>query len=160
MTPEYLAISRHYGDRTAVRSGVRLMQHIDEGLVILERLWATDAARSAWCLHPIIQNAKPGSLGGISSCSPYAVFLATEYRHHANRFLRHHMASETLSRDIDIGEFDEVRMMLIADKVQNRCDFEKYHLGIHPDSDDLVRYFSLWFEKLQISEKLYLELIK
>lgn len=37
-TPEYQAIAAHYGARTARRSGVPLMRHIDEGLWILDQV--------------------------------------------------------------------------------------------------------------------------
>jgi hypothetical protein len=40
-TREYAAIRRWYADRTAARSGIPLVRHIDEGLLILERIEAS-----------------------------------------------------------------------------------------------------------------------
>jgi hypothetical protein len=45
--------------------------------------------------------------------------------------------------------------MLIADKVQNRKDFELYHEATHPRSKELAMYFRLWLEKLGVSEENY-----
>ena len=53
---EYEAIERHYGATRARRSGVPYMNHIDEGLRVLHRwLGASDRAKRAWCLHPLVQ---------------------------------------------------------------------------------------------------------
>jgi len=52
---EYIAIQRWYGERTAARSGVPLIRHIDEALVILARIDASDAAARAFCVHPLVQ---------------------------------------------------------------------------------------------------------
>ena len=49
---EYTAVAEFYGARKAKRSDVPLMQHIDEGLTILQALGATERAharaRSRW----------------------------------------------------------------------------------------------------------------
>lgn len=45
--------------------------------------------------------------------------------------------------------------MLIVDKVQNRKDFELYHLGKHKRSNELNQYFKNWLERLSISEDKY-----
>ena len=47
--------------------------------------------------------------------------------------------------------------ILIADKIQNRKDFELYHLGKHERSDELDSYFKNWLERLNISEEFYQE---
>lgn len=52
----------------------------------------------------------------------------------------------------------DVQHMLIADKVQNRKDFECYHLGTHPRSAERLPYFKNWLEVLGISESRYQEL--
>src|SRR5438270_742221 len=54
-TREYLAVQQWYGTRTATRSGVPMMVHIDQGLAILARIEASDAAMRAFCLHPLVQ---------------------------------------------------------------------------------------------------------
>jgi hypothetical protein len=47
--------------------------------------------------------------------------------------------------------------MLIADKIQNRKDFELYHLGKHERSSELDSYFKNWLERLDITEEFYQE---
>ena len=47
--------------------------------------------------------------------------------------------------------------MLIADKIQNRKDFQLYHLGTHTRSEQLDQYFKNWLEKLEVSEDFYNE---
>lgn len=58
LAAEYHVIAAFYGDRTAKRSGVRLMAHIDEGLALLTKWGASDLAHRAFCLHPIVQNGE------------------------------------------------------------------------------------------------------
>ena len=53
--PHYHAIQAFYGDRRAQRSGVLYIQHINEGLLVLEAIQATLPACQAYCLHPIVQ---------------------------------------------------------------------------------------------------------
>lgn len=50
--------------------------------------------------------------------------------------------------------------MLVADKVQNRKDFKRYHEGTHDRSRELAYYFDLWLTVLQISPERYEELIE
>ena len=45
----------------------------------------------------------------------------------------------------------------IADKIQNRKDFELYHELTHPRSKELIQYFKNWLEKLGVSEEAYQE---
>lgn len=74
------------------------------------------------------------------------------------------MANEYLSTR-SITNIDEIRLsplkvvndMLIADKIQNRKDFELYHEGKHPRSEELAQYFRNWLERLGISEEFYQE---
>jgi hypothetical protein len=52
---EYKMIKAHYCDRVAKRSQVPLMNHIDEGLIILEAIGAVESTKKAFCLHPLFQ---------------------------------------------------------------------------------------------------------
>jgi hypothetical protein len=45
-------ITQFYGDRKAERSGVPLINHIHEGLWILESMNASRVTKQGWCLHP------------------------------------------------------------------------------------------------------------
>lgn len=83
--------------------------------------------------------------------------LATEYRWTANSYLSFH-PSRPLD-EIKLSPLEEVNQMLIADKIQNRKDFEMYHLGKHPSSERLQQYFSEWLERLGVSESMYQEFV-
>ncbi len=54
-----------------------------------------------------------------------------------------------------ISPLPEVNQMLIADKIQNRKDFELYHQKTHPRNQELQLYFRNWLEKSGISEDRY-----
>jgi hypothetical protein len=49
-------IAEYYGDRRAKRSGVPYINHITEGLVVMDRLGASKVAKDAYCVHPIFQD--------------------------------------------------------------------------------------------------------
>jgi hypothetical protein len=50
--------------------------------------------------------------------------------------------------------------MLIADKIQNRKDFELYHEGTHERSLELKCYFIDWLWRLGVREGEYQEFKK
>ncbi len=160
-TAEYLAIEREYGMRTARRSGVPLVHHIDEGLAVLQRIGASDEAMRAYCLHPLLQEdaAYAANLARVTALTePRVLELTLEYRRVANATLsRRTIAS---AADIPLSPAPEVNQMLVADKVQNRKDFLLHHRGRHPRSDALDRYFRLWLERLEVPEARFAELFE
>lgn len=160
--PEYYMIQKYYGDKKAERSGLYLMNHIDEGLTILEEIGASYFARKAFCIHPLVQSDEAlkeyfESLQNwpVNSDEPYqgALLLAMEYRSVANAYLS--KREITSLDDIQLSILKDVNDMLIADKVQNRKDFELFHLGKHERSNELDSYFKNWLRKLDISEERY-----
>lgn len=158
---EYLAIEEHYRGRTAQRSGVPLLHHIDEGLAVLQRIGASEAAQLAFCLHPLLQEdaAYAANLERVRALtSPHVLALALEYRRVANAALSHRQLAS--SSEIELSPQLEVNQMLVADKVQNRKDFLLHHRGHHPRSDALDLYFRRWLERLEISEARFAELFK
>lgn len=174
--PEYRAIQAFYDNRTAKRSGVRLMNHIDEGLAILDHLEAPDDAKAAFCLHPLFQ-ADPElmTVGQNYMTSRHAgvdampVMLTMEYRQWANAFLSEKVTfgknSQGYYRFIvsgraNTGPIPEVKQMLIADKVQNYKDFELHHKDTHARSAELDYYFKQWLAALGISVGHYQALCK
>lgn len=155
-TAEYRAIAAHYGNGAAERSRIPFMNHIDEGLAILRELGASDAARRAFCLHPLIQG-DPDLLANWSRYDALKIpasswLLASEYRRIANLTLSHREISS--ASDIPLGPLREVHDMLRADKVQNQKDFLAAHATTHPRRDALRRYFELWLERLEIDAAL------
>lgn len=160
-TTEYKLIARHYGNRVARRSQVPLMNHIDEGLIVLDRISATDAAKRAFCLHPLLQ-ADEDLKENWYMCSfveSHILLLTMEYRNIANAFLSDKMDAP-YDIPIKLSPLFEVNEMLIADKVQNRKDFVTYHKATHDRSGQLDLYFKLWLEALDINEETYNNLCK
>lgn len=151
-TLEYLLISEFYGTQTAQRSRVPLMNHINEGIHILNLRGASTAAKRAFCLHPLVQSDGDlvRNLGIVTNAavSSHALLLAMEYRNFANRYL-----SKRVVHDVDeiaLSPLPEVTQMLVADKIQNYKDFVLYHKGTHPRSIELDEYFNNWLKKLGI----------
>jgi len=149
--PAYRWISSFYEGKVAERSGVPYINHIDEGLGILNEIGATQNAMDAYCLHPLFQ-MNPDLLEnhdrfpeGIDN---ETVVAAMEYRHIANSYLSDLPISSVA--DIFLSPLQDVNDMLIADKVQNYKDFLLYHDGDHPRSDLLNEYFNNWFERLGV----------
>lgn len=157
-TPEYLAIREFYGARRAERSGVLYINHIDEALRILAWLQADELPKRAFCLHPLFQRDEDLAANwnaNVDRLHPRAVLLAVEYRSVANETLSHRPLQS--AQEIRLAPLAEVNTMLAADKIQNRKDFELYHLQTHPRSAELQRYFALWLERLGIGETVYQE---
>jgi hypothetical protein len=158
------AIRSFYGERRAERSGVQLIHHVHEGLTILDALDARIVAKQAFCLHPIVQMdddlarafVSGGPLDGVR-VDPLALTIALEYRRCANAHLSRH-APETLYQ-ISFAPFDDVKLMLVADKVQNRRDFDRHHATTHERAAELTAYFARWLALLGIDERRYDELV-
>ena len=81
-----------------------LIAHIDEGLIVLQRLGASLAAMRAFCIHPLLQadqdlhaSLRPDSILLQSSPEPVVLILALEYRASANAYLAKHYSGATLN---------------------------------------------------------------
>lgn len=145
----YQLIREYYGEITAKRSGVPYINHINEGLVILDKLNASNIVKDAFCIHPLFQGdtdlVNNKGMRGLQLLDPESIILAMEYRRVANSYLSHDDVSDFVGFTCE-----EVRLMLIADKVQNHKDFMIAHYGSHPRSIELLQYFNNWFEILDI----------
>ena len=146
----YGYIKRFYGDKKANRSGVLLINHIDEGLEILSELGACILTKSAYCVHPIFQNDKDLEKNYETSkhLHPFVVLLTMEYRKTANAYLCRPVTDHYQISDLPKINLEEVRLMLIADKTQNQRDFLGYHKN-HERYNELDKYFKLWLEHLR-----------
>jgi hypothetical protein len=158
-TVEYKLISKHYSDRVALRSGVPLINHINEGLVVLSAIKAVESTKRAFCLHPLFQADEDlqENYYMASFVEPHVLLLTMEYRNIANAYL-----SDKIDTDwpLQLSPLLEVNEMLIADKVQNRKDFITYHYGTHERSDELARYFNKWLNALDINADTYVRLCR
>jgi len=155
---EYKLVTEFYGKRTAKRSGVPLMNHINEGVAVLEEMNSTVDAMLAFCLHPLIQDDADleENIAHVSiNVSPTVIALAMEYRSVANEYLPLKVGT---GQQIRLSPLEEVNDMLVADKVQNAKDFYVHHSETHPRSKELSQYFAEWFNALDITTGLYMEL--
>jgi len=160
---EYEAVSAFYGTKKSKRSAVPLMAHIDEGLAILDAIGATERAKRAYCIHPLVQDDADlarSYAAGLSLISEDATVLALalEYRNIANATLS--MRSLKSEADITLSPLDEVNDMLRADKVQNWKDFATHHRATHARGAELEQYFRRWHARLGLSEQLVANLVK
>lgn len=161
----YELISDHYGDKCAKRSKVRLMNHIDEGIAILQKLGADESTIDAYTVHPLFQDdsALESNEKSMSLLSGDVMGLVMEYRRVANDFLPSKISKynddEIIpDHSISLSPLTRVNTMLIADKVQNRKDFLLYNYN-HERSDELDYYFKYWLSSLGVSEEQYNRLI-
>jgi hypothetical protein len=150
---EYIIINEYYKNKKAKRSEVPYINHINEGLEILEYIKADEFTKKAYCLHPIFQN--PEGLKYVmqnkiyNKIDPFTLMLAMEYRNKANAFLCREKTDHYKIDDLPHMVFKEVSDMLIADKIQNYKDFLMYHKDTHPRKEKLDNYFNLWIKHLK-----------
>lgn len=156
-TIEYGLIKTYYADKKAERSGVLLINHIHEGLQILEWEKVSINAMKAYCLHPVFQSDEAlyenYSIKILESIPANIILLVMEYRNIANQYLSKRRIESI--EEIQLSPLAEVNQMLVADKIQNRKDFELYHLNTHPRAQELDKYFKNWLLRLDVSEEKY-----
>lgn len=155
-TIEYFIVHEYYRFIVAERSKVYKIFHIKEGCHILEKLGASMAAKRAFCIHPMCQDDKDLAENYqylFNECDAHAVALALEYRNIANQYLSHRDINSV--KEIVLSPIPDINLMLIADKIQNRKDFELYLKGKIKNSDRMVQYFANWHTRLGITEEVY-----
>ena len=155
----YNLIKAHYDGRTAERSGVPLINHIDEGLRVLRARNATQAAMAAYCLHPLVQRDIDLASNNrhLVDFPGHVIVLTMEYRNIANASLAHKVDQCSGPEAIPLSPLHDVNEMLVADKVQNYKDFRTYHFGSHPRGERLDRYFQMWLARLNVTFEEFLE---
>lgn len=142
-------IKRMYGTRTTKRSGVPLMNHITEGVKIMEDRGFYSLSIRAFIVHPLFQRDDDLLAWGAgeNELSHSVIILAMEYRRVANSWLSH----KPKPQPIEWGPFEPyLREMLIADKLQNYKDFLLYHQN-HERYKILNQYFLDWLDELKVN---------
>lgn len=129
------------------------MNHINEGLIILNSVGAESEVKNAWCIHPIFQDDKAlvtVAQEDVYRMDPTVVLLAMEYRTTANAYRSVHYRPDFVPK---ISLIYEVNMMLKADKIQNKKDFTLHQ---KPNAN-LIEYYNQWFRALSITTSEYEE---
>lgn len=145
-TIAYKLISEYYGQKTAKRSGIKLINHIDEGIEILKSINSSQDVIDAYCLHPILQSDEEFVKNlnfNFEGISAKVLLLTMEYRRVANSYL----SKDSINSFVGFTT-PEIKQMLYADKVQNEKDFALYHEGKHDRSKELREYFNNWLNIL------------
>lgn len=152
----FSTIYRYYQgkNRVAERSGIPLLNHIVEGLAILHARedkigGLTAMVWDAWCIHPIVQDGKEFEALEVLAMPAYE--LACEYRDKANAYLCRPENDQITMIELAqrMGSMSRgCALLLLADKLQNRFDFERFHKGKHERSAELEAYFEMWLSYL------------
>lgn len=140
------------------------------------RMRCSDVAMRAYVLHPLVQGDneyaellarlanKSNTADPVHQIDPLVIALAVEYRHIANGYLSHHHAAyfegtntNGVTDGVRLSPSQEVNDMLVADKVQNRKDFDLKHVNSHAKAALLSSYFDAWQRKLGVSGAKYKE---
>lgn len=158
----YNLIRSVYKERSANHSGIKYMNHIDEGLHILRMYNADEHTMDAFCLHPLVQGDSDlvDALSlDFSRIHPTALILAMEYRRVANAYLLPRKIKDYTK--IMLSPLPQVNLMLVADKIQNRKDMLA---SIDGRSNKMVKnlnlYFKNWLQRLEVSETRFAEVVK
>jgi hypothetical protein len=148
---ELQTITDYYGNTQAERSQVPLINHIHEGLCVLQAIRASGMSKKAFCIHPIVQNDV--TTVDLSDVNLFVYRLAEEYKHKANSYLCNtHTDHVTTTNQLKLilgRTSKDCLHMLYADKIQNQKDFMLYHYKKHPRSKELNNYFNLWLKFLR-----------
>lgn len=154
----YRFIEQVYAFKKASRSGLWYMNHIDEGLYILDRLNGLGLGspdptdKAAFASHAALQSDEDikYNYGPWISKMTNSNRLATkvfEYRAIANDYLSNKVISSP--SEIKLSPLEGVNMMLMADKIQNFKDL-MLHNREHPRFEQLHQYFMNWFTALKV----------
>ena len=167
-TSAYPIIGIAYKGKTAKRSGLPYINHINEGVYIFVRKfgWIEDPI-SAYCVHPVFQTDKQlkRTIAGeidISQLTSTAIVMAMEYRRVANAYLSTNKVRT--SDEIELSPLPSVNQMLAADKIQNKKDFvsklykTSNRPAYHRACDRYIQYFDSWLSALGVSPDEYEEL--
>ena len=163
--PYYLLINNYYQGKIAKRSQLPYINHINEGIYVLCRIFGwSEVLIAAYCLHPMCQsnNALLKACNyhfNFSGIDPVAIFHAMEYRRIANNYIS--TMAVRLPQDIELSPVDGVNKMLVADKIQNKKDFMLYmynkfeRKSYKKASEKYLNYFNIWLKRLGVSTEVY-----
>lgn len=141
MSEAYKIIQEYYKGKFAKRTGLSYMNHIHEGIMILEDI----DEQEAFMLHPIFQDGAEKNFD-LKNIKKNVITLAKRYAKTANSYLPKDYEKDPPKIPSNIYR------LLSIDKVQNYKDFI---LNKHVFSEEKVEqmkiYFSKWFEALCLS---------
>lgn len=158
-------ISRYYGAAKTRRTRLPLINHIVEGVVLIHQLGGSPGVADAFCWHPLIQSDAT-YVDALTEIRRYynlntngqVLVNVLGYRDAANRWLRGSVSEDNQPKQHPLAD---VNIMLMADKIQNRKDFENNEAQFTAEHvSSLHYYFDSWFSVLGISPEIYLDQIK
>lgn len=170
-TKGYQIIKEHFAGQIATRSALPYINHIHEGIYILNRCFGWDETTAeAFCVHPIFQDVSDDSHATQARCKSElnhrVTDLASQYAKAANAYTSKHRLLEIAA--IPLPSDSAVRQMLVADKVQNKKDFVAQVLNPSTANSNsqgnaqlnahLMSYFDRWLDRLGVTPTNFTEL--
>ena len=183
LPPEYRLIEEYYAGKSAKRTGLPYMRHIDDGLRILramselrdyetvedQRQWMQESVE-AWyknrfelltrtfCVHPIYQDNNPEwRHKHLDIGGAKDAELCHKYASYVNSYLPAHVDRANCPRCL---RGSDLWALLVADKLQNYADFNANANKFSTDETaQLQAYFTDWFAALKITTN-HLEVVK
>ena len=145
LSDAYYKIKLEWDGKYSQRSNVPLMEHIDEGLKLLEN--SEEIIKVAWCLHPFIQKDDWSILNEIDNKTAN---ILLEYRHWANGWDSHTTAKFPDEWPILSLISDEVKLLLFVDKTHNSKQYHENREKFRKeDQIRLDKYFENWITLLK-----------
>lgn len=164
-TPEYKAILEHLKYRCDTLSGITHINHIDEGIQILEVICAPRYlynAAKAFCLHPMVSHDLSLVNNIVEVCSSgfdtTAILYAMEFRKTIASWPNHRTEGEP-----SISPLIAINKMITADIIQHKSHFLRYSgvpEGSDPSTNSELRFYNDWLRTLAIDEEAFYTIIK
>ena len=155
-------IKKHYKNKQS-SCGVPYINHIEQGLDII-KTYSIDTnkelASDAFCIHPIVQSKVDFNKAlynvSLNFLDHSIIMLSTKYGCIANLYLSNNTLNSVTKKHI-LKELDHssiLKLMLIADKIQNKINFEINYSDKH-NAAELEIYFNNWFQLLGVTNEEY-----
>ncbi len=147
-SPQYKIVQDFFGDQRDERSGVLLMNHIDEGIAVMRALGAPDTAIRAFCLTPLqftsrndiiinfhkIFKELNGVIDGIDSSN-----LALDYRALVD------------TNPVKVSTDNDVNLMLAGAVIQRKKDLLVHNWDHQANPEATRERFDQWIAALGIA---------
>lgn len=161
---EYDIAQKFLEGKSSLVGDVSLIDTLEAGLAVLDKLSTWPTSMKAYCLRPLLQDDHSFEEGWKTVCrngvQPRALVLAMEFRRIANSFLPSPYTDRWTIAKIKLRVgliIPPVRLMLIAHKAVGYRQFLQ-HAGRHARHRELAVYFEKWFVLLDVTKQEILAL--